>query len=61
LTYSVVADSHGEIFRRFGGSVPHHVVIDGNLRIVLSTEAFEKDSLIGVIKECIGDVQPHVS
>ncbi len=54
LTYPVVADPQGEIFRRFGGgSVPYHVVIDRDLRIALSTEAFEKDPLIGVIEKVI--------
>jgi len=52
LTYPVVADPQGEIFRRFGvSSVPYHAVIDRDLRIALSTEAFEKDSLIRVIEE----------
>ncbi len=50
----MVADPQGEIFRRFGAdSVPHHVVIDRDLRIALSTGAFEKDSLIGVIENAV--------
>ena len=51
LTYPVVADPQGEIFRRFGAAVPYHIVIDRDLRIALSTGAFEKDSLIRVIEE----------
>lgn len=54
MTYPVVADPQGEIFRRFGAcSVPYHVVIDRDLRIVLSMEAFQKDSLIRVIEDVI--------
>jgi hypothetical protein len=50
----VVTDPQGEIFRRFGASsVPYHVVIDRDLRIAFSTEAFEKDSLIGAIEDVI--------
>jgi len=51
LTYPVIADPQGEIFRCFGAAVPHHVVIDRDLRITLSTGAFEKDLLIGAIEE----------
>lgn len=54
MTYPVVADPQGDIFRRFGAdSVPHHVVIDRDLRIALSTGEFEKDSLIGVIEKAV--------
>jgi len=53
LTYPVVADPQGDIFRRFGMAVPHHVLIDRDLRIVLSTGAFEKDALIGAIVEAV--------
>lgn len=53
LTYPVVADPQGEIFRRFGAAVPYHIVIDRDLRIVLSTGAFEKDALIGAIEDVI--------
>lgn len=54
MTYPVVADPQGDIFRRFGvGSVPHHVVTDRDLRIALSTGEFEKDSLIGTIEKAM--------
>ena len=54
MTYPVIADPLGEIFRRFGAdSVPHHVVIDRGLRIALSTGEFEKNSLIGVIEKAV--------
>ncbi len=54
MTYPVVADPQGEIFRRFGASsVPYHVVIDRDLRIALSTGEFEKDSLIGAIEKAM--------
>jgi len=50
----VIADPQGEIFRTFGaGSVPYHVVIDGDLRIALSAEAFEQDALIGTIEKAM--------
>jgi len=50
----VVADPQGEIFQSFGaGSVPYHVVIDRDLRIALSAEAFEKDALIETIEKTI--------
>ena len=53
LTYPVVAEPQGEIFRRFGAAVPYHVVIGRDLRIALSKEAFEKDSLIRAIEDVI--------
>jgi hypothetical protein len=51
LTYPVIADPQGDIFRRFGAAVPYHVLIDRDFRIALSTGEFEKDSLIGAIEE----------
>jgi len=51
LTYPVSADPEGEILRRFGaGAVPYHVVLDRDLRVLLSTGEFEKDSLLAAIE-----------
>jgi len=51
LTYPVSADPEGEILRRLGAvAVPYHFVLDRDLRVVLSTGDFEKDSLIAAIE-----------
>ena len=54
LTYPVVIDPEGEIYKNFGtGSVPYHVIIDRYFLISLSQEDFEKDLLIGVIQDAL--------
>ncbi len=51
LTYPVIIDPEGEIYKKYGtGSVPYHVIIDKDFRIRLSQEAFEKERLIRVIR-----------
>lgn len=52
LTYPVIIDLEGEIYKKFGtGSVPYHVIIDRDFRISLSQEEFKKDLLIKGIQE----------
>jgi len=54
LTYPVVIDPEGEIYKNFGtGSVPYHVIIDRDFLISLSQEDFEKNLLIRVIQEVL--------
>ena len=51
LTYSVIADPYGIVYKKYGTcSVPYHVIIDKDFRIRLSQEAFEKEMLIRVIR-----------
>jgi len=51
LTYPVITDPEGEIYKKYGsGSVPYHVIIDRDFRITHSQEDFEKDLLIEVIQ-----------
>jgi len=55
LTYPVGLDPKGEIYKKFGtGSVPYHVIIDRDFRILLSQEDFKKDILIKVIQDILG-------
>jgi peroxiredoxin len=55
LTYPVMIDLEGDIYRKFGtGSVPYHVIINRDFRISLSQEDFEKDLLIKEIQEALG-------
>ena len=50
LTYPVIPDPEGEIYKQFGtGSVPYHVVIDRNLIIRHSEEKFDKVHLIELL------------
>ena len=50
LTYSVIPDLEGEIYKRFGtGSVPYHVIIDRDFIIRHSEEKFDKAHLIEVL------------
>jgi len=52
LTYPVIIDPEGEVYKKFGtGSVPYHVLVDRDFRIFLSQEDFEKDLLIKVIQD----------
>jgi peroxiredoxin len=54
LTYPVIIDPEGEIYKKFGtGSVPYHVIIDRDFRISLSQEDFRKDLLIKGIQEAL--------
>ena len=54
LTYPVIIDLEGEIYKKFGrGSVPYHVIIDRDFRISLSQEDFRKDLLIKAIQEAV--------
>jgi peroxiredoxin len=52
LTYPVIIDPEGEVYKKFGtGSVPYHVLMDKDFRICLSQEDFEKHLLIKVIQD----------
>ena len=54
LTYPVVIDPEGEIYKNFGtGSVPYHVIIDRDFLISLSQEDFGKNVLIEVIRDTL--------
>jgi peroxiredoxin len=54
LTYSVILDPEGEIYKKFGtGSVPYHVIIDRDFRISLSQEDFEKALLTKAIQDAL--------
>ena len=50
LTYPVILDPEGEIYKKFGnGSVPHHVFIDKKFIIRLSEEKFDEENLIRIM------------
>jgi peroxiredoxin len=54
LTYPVIIDAEGEVYKKFGtGSVPYHVLIDKNFIIRHSEEKFDKGSLIRLLDDCI--------
>jgi len=54
LTYPVIIDLEGEIYKIFGtGSVPYHILIDQDFVIRLSQEDFDKDLLIRAIQEAL--------
>ena len=54
LTYPVTIDSEGEIFRKYGnGSVPYHVLVDRDFKIIHSEEIFQKEFLIGTINNIL--------
>ena len=54
LTYPVIIDPEGEIYKKYGtGSVPYHVIIDRDFRISLSQEDFEKALLVKVIQDAL--------
>ena len=54
LTYPVMIDPEGEIFRKYGnGSVPYHVLIDRDFKIIHSEEIFKKELLIGIINDVL--------
>jgi len=51
LTYPVMIDPDGEIYKKFGnGSVPYHVLIGKDLMLRLSDEKFDQDHLIQLLK-----------
>ena len=52
LTYRLIIDLEGEIYKKFGtGSVPYHVLINKDSRICLSQEDFKKGQLIEMIQD----------
>jgi peroxiredoxin len=52
LTYPVIIDLEGEVYKKFGtGSVPYHVLIDKDFRVCLSQEDFKKGRIIEKIEE----------
>jgi len=54
LTYPATMDSEGEIFRKYGnGSVPYHVLIDRDFKIIHAEENFQKELLIGTINNIL--------
>lgn len=54
LTYPVTIDPAGEIYKQFGtGSVPYHVFIDRDFRILLSQDDFKKNLLIRMIRDAL--------
>jgi peroxiredoxin len=61
LTYSMIIDPEGEIYKKFGtGSVPYHVIIDRDFRIRLSKEDFKKGLLIGMIRNTLEGTNPSL-
>jgi hypothetical protein len=58
LTHPVIPDPDGILYRKYGsGSVPYHVLIDGEFKITLSQEEFDKDRLIGLIQDSLGKLK----
>ena len=54
LTYPVIIEPEGEIYKKFGtGSVPYHVLIDRDFKIIHSEENFQKELLIGTINNIL--------
>jgi len=54
LTHPVIPDPDGILYEKYGsGSVPYHVLIDGEFKIALSQEEFDKDRLIGLIQDSL--------
>lgn len=54
LTYPVMSDPGGDIYKKFGtGSVPFHVLVDKDFLMRLSQEEFEKDSYIEIIRDTL--------
>ncbi len=57
LTYPVIIDPEGKIYRKFGtGYVPYHILIDRDFRIRFSQEDFKKGLLIGTIRNILEGV-----
>jgi len=54
LTYPVLTDPEGEIYKIYGnGLVPYHVIIDRRFGIIHSQEDFQKELLIGTIRDAL--------
>jgi len=54
LTYPVIIDPEGDIYKKYGtGSVPYHVLVDRDFRIYLSEEDFKKGRLIEMIRDSL--------
>jgi len=54
LTYPVITDPEGDIYKKYGtGSVPYHVIIDRRFEIGHSQEDFQKELLIGTIQDTL--------
>jgi len=54
LTYPVIIDPEGDIYKKYGtGSVPYHVLVDRDFRICLSEEDFKKGRLIEMIRDSL--------
>ena len=54
LTYPVMIDPEGEIYKKYGnGSVPYHVLIDRAFKIIHSQENFQKKLLIETIRDIL--------
>ena len=54
LTYPVITDPEGELYKRFRtGSVPFHVIIDKKFFICHSEEKFDGDQLTQVLNRCL--------
>ena len=54
LTYPVMIDPEGEIYKKYGnGSVPYHVLIDRAFKIIHSQENFQKKLLIETIQDIL--------
>jgi peroxiredoxin len=52
LTYPVITDPEGQIYKSFGtGSVPFHIIIDKKFIIRHSDEKFDKDHLIRLLND----------
>ena len=54
LTYPVMTDPEGELYKKFGtGSVPFHVIIDKKLTIRHSEEKFDGAQFIQILNRCL--------
>ncbi len=54
LTYPLVADREGEIYKKYGtGSVPYHVVIGKDFVIRHSEERFDGTRLFQLLNACL--------
>lgn len=54
LTYPVIVDPDGEIYKKFGnGSVPYHVIIDKDFTLRFSDEKFDQGHLSELLKGCL--------
>ena len=54
LTYPVIIDPEGEMYKKYGiGSVPYHVLIDRGFKIIHSQEEFQKKLLIETIQNML--------